>query len=378
MCSVVEHEFFRRVLMKSIQFFSASLIVLLLFLVAGIAQAQQKLEPPKLTPTALTASEQRLLQEGIALHDKKLYAEAVAKYTEAIKTNQANDVLLYEAAYSFHELKEYDRAIGLLYEAAQYKGNSLGHIYVMLGNIFDERGDPAKAIETYQFGLKQLPKEGGLYYNLAITLYRQKRVDEAKKAAKQSARYRPDHPATQFLLANLFLETKDKIPALFAYSRFLSLEPATERSKTALVGVNQIMLGGVKKDGEKSFMITMDILAKRDEGDFNALDFALGMTGAETTANNSKTAIQKFVSQFESMAVMLGDDSGKNGKSKFARMYYIPYFRQMLERKLIEPFCYLINSGSDDPNVKDWLARNQTKVEELKQWSASFKWAFAE
>jgi tetratricopeptide (TPR) repeat protein len=365
--------------MKSIQSVFFSIIVPVLVTSIGIAQSSQKLESPKLTPTPLTTSEKKLLQEGIALHDRKLYAEAIAKYTEAIKTNQTNDLLLYEAAYSFYNLKEYDKATGLLYEAAQYKGNSLGHIYVMLGNILDERGDPKKAIETYNFGLKQLPKEGALYYNLAITLQKQNRIDEAKKAAKQSARFRPDHPSTHLLLSQLFFTSGDRIPTMLAAARYLTLEPNSERADLARNEIRRVLLGGVEKTGENKINISVPMGSSQNEGDFSGVEFSLGMSKITVAKDRgTKSETQLLIGQMETVLDSIDEDSGKSGKSKFVKAYYLPYFLELGQRKYVETFCYLINSKSEDAEVKEWISRNQAKIDEFKSWSLSFKWAFAE
>ena len=63
----------------------------------------------------------------------------------------------------------------------------------------------------------------------------------------------------------------------------------------------------------------------------------------------------------------------KEGKGIFWKTY-VPFFIDMAQKKLLEPFAHIasITSGNEE-NVK-WISENQEKLKEFYQWMDKYDW----
>jgi len=349
-------------------------LITIILLACGVAG--QKLEAPKLEPTASTENQQQLIKDGVALHDKGDYEGAVNHYEQVLKENPNNVLALYEMSYSYYAQKNYQKSIEVAFKAARYKSPLLEAIYVQLGSAFDELGDSRKAIETYKFGIKLDASSAPLQYNLAITYFRSQQLEEAKTAAKKAVALDPTHPGSQLLLSTIFEKGSYKVPALLAALRFLILEPDTKRSEVAVQRVTKIMQAGVSpaKDG-KNMSILMDAEQKKDEGDFESVAFFLSLMKAAnyTEKNKDKTELQLLIDNFNSLFGMLSE-STKADLSKFTWKYYVPYFIELKQQGHTETFVYYVHRKSTIAGVNKWLDHNQSKVADFLAWSKAHRW----
>jgi len=60
-----------------------------------------------------TNNVQTLIDEGVALHDQGQYQQAIDKYKEALKLDSNSVTAIYEMAFSYFSLKDYDETEGL-------------------------------------------------------------------------------------------------------------------------------------------------------------------------------------------------------------------------------------------------------------------------
>lgn len=347
----------------------------IILLLACVAHAQ-KLGEPKLEPTPSTPSQDQLIDQGVALHDRGDYDGAIRHYDEVLKENPNNVLALYEMSFSYFQKKDYRKSLEFAYKVAQFKSNLLPRIYGQIGNCLDELGDPKKAIETYKAGIKLFPSNFLLHFNLAITYNKLNEFDDARTSAKKSAGLNPQHSSSQILLAVLFDKASYKTPALLAACRFLILEPASRRTEGALRLMRKIMQGGVSAgNNPNEINIFVDMSAKKDEGDFGAIDLVIGLTKAaeHTEKNKGKTETQLQAESFETLFAILSESSQAD-RSKFTWKYYAPYFVELKKQGHVEAFTYYINQQSTSPEVSEWLTQHKDKVAAFLAWSKSYPW----
>lgn len=340
-----------------------------------------QIDAPKLTPVPSNENQERLIREGVVLHDHKDYDGAIRKYEEALKENPDNVEALYEMGFSYSSKGDYRKSLETAYRGARYKSQLLPDFYMQIGNRLDDLGDSKKAIEIYKAGIKISPDAAMLYYNLAVTYIRIGKPEDARKSIKRSLSINPTYASSHLFLGELYYKGGYKTPALLATSHFLVLEPNSERSLSAYKVVLKLLQGGVSAgDKPGDTIITLDFSAKKDEGDFDAIDLAMGLTkaGDSLEENKGKTKAQLAVEQLDTYLAILSELDQKENKSKFVWQYYVPYFSEMKKRNYVEPFYYYISRSSNDPEVQKWLDGNFRKVNEFLSWSKQFKWARVE
>ena len=159
------------------------------------------------------------LEEGVALHDKGQYQEAIKKYDEALKILPNNSNLLYEKAFSFASMgnnAEAKKVLEKLFKKAKAE-DYLPTAFLFYANLLDDGGEPFKALEVYDKGIDLANIDDYynlhlLHYNRALTISRLSDENKAKiehwdKQVEydldQSIDYKPAHPGSHFLMGRI-------------------------------------------------------------------------------------------------------------------------------------------------------------------------------
>lgn len=188
------------------------------------------------------------ISEGILLHDGGEYDKAIAKYREVLAREPRNVTALYEMALSYYAKKDLAAALEAAEAGVRFADPLRPALYVLIGNVRDEKGDSAGAIAAYRAGIKEDPKVAQLHLNLGVTFLRKKKWKDARPALQQALVLKPDHPSTHYYLAYAYELGGFKVPALLALTRFLLLEPGPDRSKEALRAMDRIFEVGYERD----------------------------------------------------------------------------------------------------------------------------------
>jgi tetratricopeptide (TPR) repeat protein len=348
------------------------LLILILSLTCSITFGQNKEEAEK------------LVDEGVAFHDKGEYAAAISKYDKALELDKDNLLALVEKAFSLLSLQKNDESISYCKKAiATHPGEKgLKTVYVTYGNALDGLNKTDQAIEIYDEGIRQFPSYYQLPFNKGIALAGTKRYEEAILCFQNSVKINPLHGSSHNAIARLTYMNDKRIPALLAYCRFLAIEPGTSRAKENLESVQKIIKANVEKTGENSINLNIspDMLSestgkgKPKENSFASTDLILAMTAAldYDKKNIKKTAIEQFIRKFETVCASLQETQKDN--YGFYWDYYVPYFTEMKGKKHIETFAYIAFSSSDDPDVSEWLTSHKNEIGKFLEWSKSFTW----
>ena len=327
-----------------------------------------------------------LVTEGVAYYDKGDYEGAIKRYDKALAQDKDNLRALIEKGLTLLALKKYDEAIEYSEKAIKAHPGmpSLKTAYLIYGNALDELKKTDKSIEIYEEAIKQFPDFYMLHFNKAVALSSVKKNDEAMLCLQKSAWLNPRHAGTQNAIGLLSITGNKKIPAILAYSRFLAIEPETDRSKQNLKNLKKAIQGNVEVTGKKSVTInsTADALSLGDttadgkpkENDFGMAELILMLQTATDIEkkNKKKTEVENFIRKFETLCASLKEGQEKN--YGFFWEYYVPYFIEMNEKNLIEPFAYIIYATDPDPSVLKWLKKNEELTTKFFQWSKTFEW----
>ena len=348
-------------------------ILLLLFpIISNILFAQHKEEAEK------------LVDEGIAYHDKGDYQAAISKYNRALELDKDNLMALAEKAFSLMLLQKFDESIVCCQTAIEKHptDKALKSVYVTYGNALDALTKTDKSIEIYDQGIKLFPDYYQLYFNKGITLSGVQKYDDAILCFQKSATLNPVHASSHNAIARLSIIKNKRIPSLLAYGRFLVLEPQTDRAKENLTSLQTIMKGNVAETEKKSITINIspDMLddttsnGKPKANSFASTDLILALdAGLDLDKKNkNKTEAEQFIRKFELVCSSLKETQKDN--HGFYWDYYVPYFTEMKDKKLIEAFAYIAFASSDAPDVSEWLKSHKNEIDKFYDWSKSFAW----
>jgi hypothetical protein len=88
--------------------------------------------------------------------------------------------------------------------------------------------------------------------------------------------------------------------------------------------------------------------------------------------NKDKTQCRKFIDKFESICRSINEI--KKGQNGFYWEFLAPYFIEMENKKLIEPFAFIIFLPTQNSEVIKYHQENDEKIKEFYDWSKNYKW----
>ncbi|MBF4484059.1 tetratricopeptide repeat protein [Flavobacterium sp. CSZ] len=341
---------------------------LLLFLFISSAYAQNQSDAEK------------LINEGVVLHDKGDYSAAIDKYSKALEVDKDNLLALSEKAMSLNSAGKYVECIEVSKHAILTHSNEdLKNVYVSYANALDHLKKTDEALAIYQEGIQKYPNYYQLQFNKGICYTNSNRYNEAILCFQKSLLINPRHAGS--LNAIGILEMKDnRIPAILAFSRFLIVEPQTSRSTKNLENIKKLLAQGIQQTGKKSITINInsnvlsDSTSSKKENDFSQADLILSMaSGLDFDKKNAKkTEVENFIRKFEVICSSLQET--KNDNFGFYWENFAPYFIEMKNKKFIEAFAYIayVDSGSED--VAKWHKKNQSELDKFYNWSKDYNW----
>ena len=359
---------------------SVSIFVFLAFFAFTVTA--QKIERPTLTPKPSTAEQDALIREGIALHDKKDFDGAIAKYKHALVDNPDNTFALYELAMSYYSKGSKADALETSLKGSKYRSEELPLFYGIIASVVDDAGKPDEALKIYRDAIKILEKDkeyskhlANIYFNIGVTYTRQKKYDEARKELKTAVELNYSYPSPHFVLSQVFYSSKYKVPALLAASRFVTVEYNTQRTVQASRMIAATVDGGQRDPKTGNIVVNLDFFAPKDEGEFAMYDLMLGtlMTiedEKEEKKNRSKG--EKFVDAMDSLIAMFAED--KKLKSTFVGKNYIGYLDALKKAGHTPAFAYLVlRQAGGSPEAEKWTQLNSDKIMALIDWAKAYQ-----
>lgn len=342
------------------------------------ADSQSRSEPTPAPRSSSAADVKALLAEGIALHDKADFDAAIGKYQQALDLDPENPAALYEmgfSQYSKHDLK----AAQVTITRATNANGARRDAWVLLGSIYDDLGDSAKAIETYSLGIGKYPDFSLLYFNLGATYRRQTRLTLARTSLENAVSLEPRHASSHFYLGRNYMEEGYRVPAILALTRFLFIEGETKRSLTAIGWLDEIFRAGVKEQSKNHTTITVDTLAPKDEGDFVAADVMVSI--AQTSQSLIPEAGGKLqgppeLDRLATMLAVLGETGEKENGKGFAAEYYVPLLADLSRRHLTAAYAALALRSLKSPLLEAWTAEPEHRGEmnDVLKLVAAYHW----
>ncbi len=314
---------------------------------------------------------QAMIAKGTALHDQGRYEEAIAIYREVLRQDPENGVALYELDLSLLNSGAFEECVKVGESGLKLAPSFRPRFYLNEGNCLDRAGKAEEAVKVYSRGLAEFPADSPLAFNCAVTQFHLHRLKEARDLLKISLAGRPGHASSHLLLAQVYEAGGYRVPALLAALRFLSLEPASERSEVGARLAREALDRGVTRDPEtKAVKVTIDTGAPKDEGDFSALAMQLAIVSGGRFAGDGakRSEIEQLAGQVGALLSLLDRAPASARSLSFAEATYIPFLVSIRRANLAVPFAYLAFSSLGLPGTVEWTDHHPQEAKRLLEF----------
>jgi tetratricopeptide (TPR) repeat protein len=326
----------------------------------------------------------KLVDEGVAYHDKGDFEGAISRYNKALEVDKDNLLALSEKALTLLSMENPEDAILICQKAiALHPGEKeLKTVYVTYGNASDSQKKTDKSLEIYDEGIKAFPDYYQLHFNKGVTLASVKKYDEAIVAFQNAVGCNPNHASSHSAIARLSNLKNKKVQSLLAYCRFFALEPTSKRAKENITNL-EILLKPTQKD-EKDKSISVNIIPETlDETKLNQKPIENNFIRQENVLtleslldfdkkNLKRTEVENFLRKLEVFVQSLNENQKDN--FGFYWDYYVPYFVEMKNSKQLNTFAYIAFASKDYPYVDKWIKSHKKEIDAFYDWSDAFEW----
>ena len=178
----------------------------------------------------------QLIDNGNQLFNEKNYDEAISVFREFLEKNPSLYQIHLNIGNCYREKGEYDAAIAeynILVEAGskdaaggEYAAKALAGI----GECYLKTGDFEKAQIYFKQSIEKYPNNEFLAYNVGEICFSNQKLDEAIQYFDLAAKLKPDWPEPYYKLGLVYLNKTEYDKARENLNKFLTLEPASERS----------------------------------------------------------------------------------------------------------------------------------------------------
>lgn len=299
----------------------------------------------------------KLIREGVKLHDKKRYKDAIECYKKALEINPSSMSATYEMSLSYMELKDYDNS--LKYSTKVINANFqplLMDAYIVKGSTLAEMNKLDQSIQILNEAVDKCGSSYLLYFNLGLSHFKKGNNQQAINNLAKAIEIDATQPSV-FLLYAYALNDADKwIQSFYAFHFFLLLEPNTARSKEAFEEMYDIISANL---GPSSPRLT--------QGDGMNRKYIYNAIQRVRPALNDEAAKFKFFEDasktiFFSLSQMQADD-----KTGMLWDFFVPTYTEILESGYFDVYCRYVSAGYF-PESLSWWNINKDSVDHFIEW----------
>jgi tetratricopeptide (TPR) repeat protein len=325
-----------------------------------------------------TTRQDSLFHVAIRQYDEGHYDQAVSTYTSVLDQNPDFVPAIAELSLTHTAMRKYDLAAATAIRGLAYKSGFRRDLYLNLGTAYDMLGKTDDAIAAYRHGLDLDPEGYLMHYNLGLTFMRANEVDSARIHLHSALRSNPSHASSHMALGQLYESLGKRVPSLFAFARFLILEPTSARSAVAAVALRRLLADSmsVRPTGPGQMTISISPDSDSIDGDVTSLALSLAMTQtARVTKDSSYSSpLASIASDLSSFFQITSEILENEHASGFIWSYYAPYFAALQRQGFTDIVTRVMFRSTHKAEVLPFLESRRDEVKNFSAWSSSYKW----
>lgn len=303
------------------------------------------------------SSSEKLIRQGVALHDKGRYKDAISCYEEALKVNPTSMSAVYEMSLSYLQLKDYEKAIRNSTKVITANFQPLlMDAYIVKGTALANQGKTGDALRLLNEALEKCGDEYLIHFNLGLCYFNNKDNKMAVQHLRKAIEIDATHASAFLLYAYASNDLGRWVQSFYSFHFFLLLEPNTARSKDAFGEMYDIINAKLEKGSDK--------LSPEDGVDRQRLYEAIQKKKTGATDNISQyrffTEASKLI--FFTLAQMQNDT-----QKGLLWYFFVPTYDEILSSGHFDAYCRYV-SVSYFPESLAWWNENKTQVDNFIEW----------
>jgi tetratricopeptide (TPR) repeat protein len=305
--------------------------------------------------------------EAIKLMDNGQIAESIKLLEESMKLDPDNIDYPYEIGYAHYIAKDYQKTIEVLTPLTIRKDVN-DRVYQLLGNSYDNIGQRDKSIETYEVGLKQLPKSGKLYLELGGMYLHTKEYDKAISYYEKGIDVEPSYSSNYYRLAKTFLNSEEEVWGMIYGEIFMNLERNSARTAEISKLLYDTYISEIKFTSDTSFTVSfsknavIDISSKKLE-----LPFGVGVY-EPTLMMEMLSEKQIDINSLDRIRTGFVKNYFSNRRDKKYPNVLFDYQNRILNEGHLESYNHWILMKGDEDGFTKWQESNTDKWEKFVNW----------
>lgn len=179
------------------------------------------------------ASAKRRLEQAVAAMNAKRYGEAETILRNLVKRYPTYADARYELAIALSLQNKFDEAIELCTELCDTtlpSNKQREQYFQLLGDLYSQQDDTARAFETYRIGLERFPQSARLHVQLALLLKQRGQHDSALAEIEHAIEADPTYPLSYYWGARFYRASREPIWAILYAEIYLNLRPNSSRA----------------------------------------------------------------------------------------------------------------------------------------------------
>lgn len=302
-------------------------------------------------------SSEKLIREGVSLHDKGRYKDAITYYKQALEVNPTSMSATYEMSLSYLYLKDYDNAIKYSTKVIDAGFQPLMvDAYIVKSSALGETNKVDKSIQLLNEALVRCGDEYLLYFNLGLSYFNKKETNQAIVNLRKAIELDATRSSAFLLYAYALSDAKQWIQSFYSFHFFLLLEPNTARSKDAFDEMYSLITSEYNENSEE--------LEPEDSINRKLLYKALRSMQPKTESDVDKFA---FFTDASKMIFFTLGQMQNDIQSGLLWNFFVPTYDEILGSGHFDTYCHYI-SVSYFPQSLEWWNNNNEKVNDFIEW----------
>lgn len=302
-------------------------------------------------------SSDKLIRQGVALHDKGKYKEAITCYENALKVNSSSMSAVYEMSLSYLHLKDYKKAIehSTKVITANFKP-LLMDAYIVKGTALAKQDKIDEGISLLKEALVKCGDEYLLHFNLGLSYFNKKDNQMAVYHLQKAIEIDATHASSFLLYAYALNDLGQWVQSFYSFHFFLLLEPNTERSRDAFGEMHDIITAKLEVGSDKLGL----------ENDIDRKKIYDQLQEKKTGATDNVSQYNYFVEASKLIFFNVGQLQNES-QTGLLWFFFVPTYEEILGSGHFETYCRYV-SVAYYPESLEWWEKNKTQVDDFIEW----------